>query len=166
MTRIQQQHPHGRLCAPLLAVACAAAAVGCDGGPVTDPPTTRASALRTAPFVGYLGGKVISNVKPIAVFWGSNVDPTIQSTLPAMYSAIVSSPYMDWLSEYDTFITGGSNQHIGYGSYGGTFTSRPGTRTRQSPAQRLRASCESRSTTGSSPCRTATPFTWSAFHRE
>ena len=58
----------------------------------------------------YYGGPVISNVKVISVFWGSNVDPTVTAKIGGFYAAITDSPYFDWLGEYNTNITaqGGS----------------------------------------------------------
>ncbi len=80
----------------------------------------------------YYGGHVISNVKVIEVAWGSNVDTTYMTKLSAFYTAIVASPYIDWLSEYDTIglvgfadLKPGSEQHIGRGSFGGSFTITP-----------------------------------------
>src|SRR4051794_37269093 len=50
----------------------------------------------------YYGGRVISNVEIVAVFWGPNVDAMVVSQIGAFYSAIVKSSYIDWLTEYDT----------------------------------------------------------------
>ena len=73
----------------------------------------------------YYGGHVISNLKPVAVFWGSSVNAQVVSYMPGFYTAMVNSPYMDWLTEYNTPATGGTNQTIGRGTYGGTFTIAP-----------------------------------------
>jgi hypothetical protein len=71
----------------------------------------------------YYGGRVISNVNVVPVFWTSDVDATTQSQIGGFLTAIVASPYLDWLEEYDTIgLTGqvdmlpGSNQHIGRGT--------------------------------------------------
>ena len=79
----------------------------------------------------YYGGRVISNVKVYAVFWGPQVDPTITGQIGAFYAAVTDSPFIDWLEEYDTIgKTGmdglpGSNQHIGRGSFGAAITITP-----------------------------------------
>lgn len=78
----------------------------------------------------YYGGHVLASVKPVTVFWNGSVSSVIKDTMPGFYQAIVQSAHMDWLSEYDTNITAvggqpGTNQHIGRGSYGGTFTLTP-----------------------------------------
>jgi len=62
----------------------------------------------------YRGGPVISNVKVYAVFWGSNVSN--QSQLASFYGTLVNSPYVDWLSEYDT-----PTQNIGRGSFQSSY---------------------------------------------
>jgi hypothetical protein len=58
----------------------------------------------------YRGGPVISNVKVYPVYWSASVPN--QSALDGFYGAIVNSPYVDWLSEYDT-----STQQIGRGRF-------------------------------------------------
>ena len=80
----------------------------------------------------YYGGPVMSNVNVVTVFWTSAVDAGVQSTMPAFYSAITDSTYFDLLSEYSTNITptgggSGTNQSIGRGSNGGTYTIVPST---------------------------------------
>ena len=78
----------------------------------------------------YYGGPVISNVKVIAVNWGSGVNSTVQSQMPAFYSAFTQSPMFDWLSEYNTNITAngggqGTNQTIGHGTFDQSVTISP-----------------------------------------
>jgi hypothetical protein len=60
----------------------------------------------------YFGGPVIANAKVYAVYWGSNVQ--FQDHINQFYPAILNSPYMDWLKEYNT-----PTQQIGRGSFGG-----------------------------------------------
>ena len=77
--------------------------------------------------LSYYGGPVMSNVNVVTVFWTSSVDAGVQSTMPAFYSAITDSTYYDLVSEYATNVTpvgggSGTNQSIGRGSSGGTFT--------------------------------------------
>ena len=80
----------------------------------------------------YYGGRVISNVKVVAVAWGSGVDPTYITKLGGFYTTITKSRFMDWQSEYDTLGKMGlvdnllgSEQHIGRGSYVGLTTITP-----------------------------------------
>jgi len=72
----------------------------------------------------YYGGRVISNVKIVEIAWNASVDSNYMTQLQGFYTAIVTSPFVDWLTEYDTIgLTGfadfqpGSNQHIGRGSF-------------------------------------------------
>ena len=79
----------------------------------------------------YYGGKVIPNAKVYVVNWTSAVAPG--GDLGAFYNAVTNSTYLDWLNEYDTNLTPtgtgggttGTNQFIGRGVYGGTFTIAP-----------------------------------------
>jgi hypothetical protein len=64
----------------------------------------------------YGGGPVIPNVHPIAVFWGVSVFPVITVYIPGFYAALANSPYIDWLSEYNT-----PTQPIARGSFLGAF---------------------------------------------
>ncbi len=70
----------------------------------------------------YYGGRVITNVVVVPVFWTSSVDAAVQSQIPGFLSTLTASSYMDWLEEYDTIgLSGqdgkpGSNQHIGRGT--------------------------------------------------
>ncbi len=89
------------------------------------------NAATTTTKLVYYGGKVIANVKVIAVNWGPNVNTTVASGIGGFYSAITGSAYFDWLSEYNTVgLNGtdgkaGSNQTIGHGSYAGQYTITP-----------------------------------------
>ena len=88
--------------------------------PTFDPSALTNAASSTQ--LKYYGGHVISNVKVVAVWWGSGVNATVKSQMPAFYSAFTKSPMFDWLSEYNTNITAtgggqGTNQVIGHGSF-------------------------------------------------
>jgi hypothetical protein len=75
------------------------------------------------PHLLYYGGKVLSNVKIVLVYWGAGFGADLQRDLPAFYQDLVTGPMFDWLTEYDTAgvktVDGrpSSNQHIGHGSY-------------------------------------------------
>jgi len=82
----------------------------------------------------YYGGPVTTNLQVIVVFWGPNVNSTVTSNIGAFYTAITNSNYFDMLGEYNTNITvqagtnvgqAGTNQIIGPGTNGGTFTNTP-----------------------------------------
>jgi hypothetical protein len=51
--------------------------------------------------LSYQGGPVISQVQIVVVYWGE-VSAKVKQLAPAIMPAIVSSPYMDALSEYNT----------------------------------------------------------------
>ena len=79
----------------------------------------------------YYGGKVVPNVKVYNLNWSSSVTTTIKNGMPAFYAGVTNSVYFDWLSEYNTAGKNGqdgqpgSNQTIGRGTLGGTFTFSP-----------------------------------------
>jgi hypothetical protein len=78
----------------------------------------------------YYGGPVISHAKIYAVYWGSNVEPSVRNGAGAFYKSLVTSDHMDWLNEYATNINAvdgrkGTGQSIGRGSYGGEYVITP-----------------------------------------
>ena len=93
---------------------------------LSSPPSASWAA---APYMHYYGGRVLSRVQVVHVYWGTGVDSTVTNNIGPFYSAIVQSAYIDWLREYDTvglngFVDGnpGSNQRIRRGTYAGDFT--------------------------------------------
>lgn len=117
-------------------------------GPVSDPgqefvhivPFGKVkSALKTgfAPagaHLTYWGGQVISNIHPVAVFWGPNVNPAITGVpgVAQFFTDITTSRYYDLLTEYNTVgILGAAtpqvstNQIIGHGTFDGQFHNYP-----------------------------------------
>lgn len=80
--------------------------------------------------LNYYGGPVISQVNIVGVFWGSKVNSTVKARMGDFYQALTNSPMIDFLSEYNTTLnavdgSGGTNQEISRGGYGGSFTIRP-----------------------------------------
>jgi MYXO-CTERM domain-containing protein len=79
----------------------------------------------------YYGGRVISNVEVVVVFWTSAVDATTQSEIGPFLTAVTGSAYFDWLEEYDTIgldgqdMLPGSSQHIGRGTFSMAVTITP-----------------------------------------
>jgi hypothetical protein len=87
------------------------------------------SSRATAAGPPYNGGRVLSNVQVVVVFWTNAVNATVRANIGPFFSRVTNSQYMDWLSEYDTTSspggTSGTNQAIGRGSLVGTYTITP-----------------------------------------
>jgi hypothetical protein len=62
-----------------------------------DSPTPAATARLL-----YYGGRVLSHVQVVQVLWGASVPSAVATGLAPYYQAILQSPYVDWLGEYDT----------------------------------------------------------------
>ncbi len=74
----------------------------------------------------YRGGPVVSRLRVVQVDWGSN-PVSYADQLPAFYTAVLDSPFMDLLTQYDTAgLSGGTNQQITRGSFVGRYTITPG----------------------------------------
>lgn len=79
-------------------------------------------------FLTYYGGPVISNMKSYEVNYGTGAyisSGTPAAWIPVFTTQLLGSGLMDWLSEYDTTLTGGTNQLIGRGSYSSTINITP-----------------------------------------
>jgi len=81
----------------------------------------------TAParHANYYGGKVVSNVSVVQVLYGTGtyLPQTTSSSAPSVasfYAGVTASSYIDWLAEYDTTVSGGTNQVIGRGTFAGS----------------------------------------------
>jgi hypothetical protein len=71
----------------------------------------------TSPTLSYGGGPVISEVQIVVVYWGATTS-TAKTFAEGFFPAIVDTPYIDQLSEYNTVgQSGGTNQKIVRGSY-------------------------------------------------
>ena len=85
------------------------------GGLVVAPPRVQAPSAQLT----YRGGPLLTAVEVVTVFWGAAWDEaTAQATaqsLNAFFQFVVSSPYIDQLSEYNT-----PQQKIGSGRFAGT----------------------------------------------
>ena len=77
------------------------------------------------PHLNYYNGRILDHVKVYAINWGPNVDQTVASRIGDFYGAITSSKMYDWLSEYDTNLSGGTNQLLGHGTFAGSITITP-----------------------------------------
>ncbi len=70
----------------------------------------------------YFGGRVVSNVQVVQVLYGSGsylsqVSSTARPSIATFYQDVSNSAYFDWLTEYNTNVSGGTNQTIGHGSF-------------------------------------------------
>ena len=72
----------------------------------------------------YFGGRVVSNAQVVQVLYGagsypSQVSSTASPSMATFYQGVLNSPYVDWLTEYNTTTQAGtrSNQTIGRGSF-------------------------------------------------
>ncbi len=72
----------------------------------------------------YYGGRVISNVQVVQVLYGgsqsqyaSYVWSTSSPSMATFYGGVGNSAYFDWLTEYNTTLSGGTNQTIGRGTF-------------------------------------------------
>jgi hypothetical protein len=72
----------------------------------------------------YFGGPVISNVQIVQVLYGgtrsqylAQVSSTAPPSMASFYAGVSNSAYFDWLTEYDTSVSGGTHQSIGRGSF-------------------------------------------------
>jgi hypothetical protein len=87
----------------------------------------------------YYGGRVVSNLQVVQVLWGTggagggtgqflaNVKNTSSPSIATFYEGVLNSPYVDWLTEYNTTVSGGTNQTIGRGSFVGQYVITPST---------------------------------------
>ena len=95
------------------------------------PPAVASSRVTASANVQYYGGHVISHVQVVPVNWGATVTPSVATGAAGFYAAIVDSPYLDWMGEYDTVGKNGtdglpgSNQHIYRGTALPTVTITP-----------------------------------------
>jgi len=120
---------------PQAATVAAHVRVGPSAGPhflpLHDPRAARAlPAPAAAPHLSYYGGRVLSNVQVITVLYGPGsylpqVAGTASPSLANFFGAILASPYIDWLTEYNTPAAGGTGQAIGHGTFAGQFAITP-----------------------------------------
>jgi hypothetical protein len=90
-------------------------------------PATAAITPNAAPagaHLNYHGGRVVSNIHVIEVLYGSGtfmpqVTATTTPSISSFYTGVTNSAYFDWLTEYNTPASGGTNQAIGRGNFGG-----------------------------------------------
>lgn len=80
----------------------------------------------------YYGGRIVPGIRVIEVLWGSgSYDPKVTSTgtpsLASFYNAVLQGNTWDWLAEYNTTVSGGTNQKYTRGSFAGQYTITPST---------------------------------------
>jgi|GEM_PF-3013111 len=96
-------------------------------GPVSvmkwhDPNAIQAAAAPAGAKLVYHGGRVVSNIQVVQVLYGTGsylpqVTSTAAPSMATFYQQVTNSSYFDWLTEYNTPSTGGTNQKIGHGSF-------------------------------------------------
>jgi IPT/TIG domain len=96
--------------------------------PVSPPGLHHPSAPAGA-HLNYYDGPVLSNMKSVDVSYGGGTFISTghpgASWIASFTGQWLGSGVMDWLSEYDTNVAGGTNQLIGRGTYNGTVTITP-----------------------------------------
>ncbi len=111
------------------APASAAAVVPHPGVWPTFTPGPHHAAAPAGAHLTYYGGPVVANMKSVDVSYGAGsfISPGHPgaTAIGAFTGQFLGSGVNDWLSEYDTPASGGTNQTIGRGSYGGTVTITP-----------------------------------------
>jgi Abnormal spindle-like microcephaly-assoc'd, ASPM-SPD-2-Hydin len=82
----------------------------------------------------YYGGRVASNLQVVQVIWGAGtylaqVTSTGAASMATFYGGVLDSPYIDWLTEYNTsgLPAPTSNQIIGRGTFLAQYTITPST---------------------------------------
>jgi MYXO-CTERM domain-containing protein len=85
------------------------------------PPRAAATEQCKNPHLFYFGGPILQSPVILAVFWNSNVNPTIQAKIGQFYADVTLSSYWPWLQEYDTVGLDPGSQVILPGSFGGNF---------------------------------------------
>lgn len=68
------------------------------------------------PKAKYYGGPLIGTVKVFLIYWGGKTKITDYGKLEPFYKQLVSSPYLDWLKEYNT-----PDTKFTKGSYSGSY---------------------------------------------
>jgi subtilisin-like proprotein convertase family protein len=105
-----------------------AAGSGWHGQPWRDPNAVQPFAAPAGAHLTYFGGRVVSNTQVVEVVYGSGsflpqITGTATPNIPTFYQGVLNSPYVDWLTEYNT--SGGTNQVIGHGSFSTRVTITP-----------------------------------------
>jgi len=103
------------------------------------PDSLNTPLVAATPHLSYYGGRVVSNMQVIQVIWGQGsflpqVTSLATPSMATFYQSILNSPYVDWLSEYNTVgllspTSSTSNQIIGRGTFGGQYVISPITNT-------------------------------------
>lgn len=70
--------------------------------------------------VQYNNGALVQNARVTSVVWGSSVNASVVATMPGFYRDLLTSPFIDWLSEYSA-----GGQTIGRGSFWQTVVTTP-----------------------------------------
>ncbi len=90
-----------------------------------DPDAIHAEAAPAGAKLVYHGGRVVSNIQIVQVLYGSgsflsqvsSTSTTAGASMGAFYRDVSASAYFNWLTEYNTPASGGTNQKIGHGTF-------------------------------------------------
>jgi hypothetical protein len=91
--------------------------------PLMDPGVDpEAKIVPFAARLSYFGGHVVSNARVVQVLYGAgtyltNLTRSAAPNMGSFYQQALNSAYVDWLTEYNTTVAGGTNQRIGRGSF-------------------------------------------------
>jgi hypothetical protein len=90
--------------------------------PWRDPAAITPAAAPAGAHLTYHNGRVVSNIQVVQVLYGSGsfmpqVSSTTSPSIASFYGGVTNSAYFDWLTEYNTTLTGGTQQTIGRGSF-------------------------------------------------
>jgi hypothetical protein len=102
------------------------------GQPLGYPMQPKALSAPAGAHLNYYGGRVVSNIQVVQVIWGSGsylaqVTSTASPSMATFYQGVLNSPYVDWLTEYNTNTQTGTrtDQIIGRGSFSQQVTITP-----------------------------------------
>jgi hypothetical protein len=95
-------------------------------------PVRAALAADASAHLDYFGGRVVSNIQVVQVLYGTGsylpqVSTSSSPSMATFYQGVLNSPYVDWLTEYNTTTQSGprSNQTVGRGSFSTQVTITP-----------------------------------------
>jgi len=94
-------------------------------------PALATPAAASSGVFSYYGGRVLGSPQVVQVLYGSGtysstVAGTVSPNIATFYTGILKSPYVDWLSEYNTpAAPNGTGQSIGRGAFAGRYQITP-----------------------------------------
>ncbi len=122
----------------VLALIAALGAAAGPGGPHVMPKTTvrpfgaPPPAAPAGAHLTYYGGRIVPHIQVIQVLWGTGsyatqVSSTATPSVASFYNAVLQGNTWDWLAEYNTPASGGTNQQYTRGNFVRQVTITPST---------------------------------------